>query len=112
MDKVLKNKDIVRQVLQHYLDIKTNWEDIETIFIKDEDNGHYQLMNIGWQNNRRVYGSFIHINVKPDGKVWLQHDGTDIGVADELVEMGIPKEDIVLAFHAPYKRPYTGFAVA
>ncbi len=24
---------------------------------------------------------------------------------------GVGKEDIVLAFHAPYKRPYTGFAV-
>jgi hypothetical protein len=112
MDKVLKNKEIVRQVLQNYLNIKTHWENIETVFLKDEENGHYQLMNMGWQNNRRVYGAFVHVNVKPDGKIWLQHDGTDIGIADELVEMGIPKEDIVLAFHAPYKRPYTGFAVA
>jgi hypothetical protein len=30
----------------------------------------------------------------------------------ELEQNGIPKEDIVLAFHAPYKRPYTGYAVA
>jgi hypothetical protein len=28
-----------------------------------------------------------------------------------LVALGVPKEDIVLAFHAPYKRPYTGFGV-
>jgi hypothetical protein len=32
-------------------------------------------------------------------------------MANELVALGVPKEDIVLAFHAPYKRQYTGFAV-
>jgi hypothetical protein len=26
--------------------------------------------------------------------------------------MGIPKEDIVLGLHPPYKRPYTGYGVA
>ena len=46
-----------------------------------------------------------------NGKIWIQHDGTEIGVANELVEWGVPKEDIVLAYHAPYKRQYTGFAV-
>ena len=34
------------------------------------------------------------------------------GLATELVEAGIPKEDIVLAFHAPEMRPLTEFAVA
>ncbi len=45
-----------------------------------------------------------------NGKIWIQHDGTKDGVADDLVELGVPKEDIVLAFHPPYKRKYTGFA--
>ncbi|HBB33754.1 MAG TPA: hypothetical protein DC064_18635, partial [Cyanobacteria bacterium UBA9273] len=35
----------------------------------------------------------------------------EIGVANELVEAGVPKEDIVLTFHAPYKRKYTELAV-
>ncbi|MBL7066116.1 MAG: XisI protein [Anaerolineae bacterium] len=34
----------------------------------------------------------------------------EVGVANELVELGVPKA--VLAYHAPYERPYTGFAVA
>ncbi|HFA48964.1 MAG TPA: XisI protein, partial [Bacteroidetes bacterium] len=29
-----------------------------------------------------------------------------------LMEKGVPKEDIVLAFQSPFKRPYTGFATA
>jgi len=52
----------------------------------------------------------VHIDIK-NGKIWIQHDGTERGVANDLVEWGVPKEDIVLAFHAPYRRQYTGFAV-
>ena len=32
-------------------------------------------------------------------------------MADELVKLGVPKEDIVLAFHEPLVREYTGFAI-
>jgi len=33
-------------------------------------------------------------------------------LAQDLVEMGIPKEDIILGLHPSYKRPYTGYSVA
>ncbi|WP_425445542.1 element excision factor XisI family protein [Tychonema bourrellyi] len=52
----------------------------------------------------------IYIEIK-DGKIWIERDGTEIGVANELLEAGVPKTDIVLAFYAPYRRPYTEFAV-
>jgi hypothetical protein len=52
----------------------------------------------------------MHIDIK-NGKIWIQHHGTEVGDANELVELGVPKEDIVLAYHAPYQRQYTGFAV-
>jgi hypothetical protein len=29
-----------------------------------------------------------------------------------LVKLGVPKEDIVLAYHAPFMRQYDGFAVS
>ena len=51
----------------------------------------------------------MHLDIK-NGKIWIQHDGMEIGVANELVELGVAKEHIVLAYHPPYKRPYTGFA--
>lgn len=47
-----------------------------------------------------------------DGKVWVQYDGTSPGVAEELAEAGIPREDIILGFHPPYVRQYTEFGVA
>jgi hypothetical protein len=45
-------------------------------------------------------------------KIWIQHDGTSPGVAEELVEAGIPRDAIVLGFHPAYVRQHTGFAVA
>ena len=45
-------------------------------------------------------------------KVWIQRDGTEDGIAEELVDAGIPRDHIVLAFHHPSSRPYTDYAVA
>jgi hypothetical protein len=52
-----------------------------------------------------------HLDIK-DGRIWIQYDETETGIADELAELGVPKEDIILAYHPPYKRPYTGFGPA
>lgn len=54
----------------------------------------------------------VHFYLKKDGKIWIQHDGTEIGFANEFVKLGVPKEDIVLAFTEPLVRPHTGFAVS
>ncbi len=37
---------------------------------------------------------------------------TEVGVANELVNAGVSKKDIVLGFQAPYKRPFTEFAAS
>lgn len=45
-----------------------------------------------------------------DGKIWLQHNSTENDIAEELVEMGVPKTDIVIGFHSPFKRQFTEYA--
>lgn len=85
---------------------------VVTQIIKDEPKGHYLLFSNGWRDDERVYGCYLHIDVTADGKVWLQHDGTDLVIAQKLLDLGIPKTDIVLAFHAPFVREDTGFALS
>jgi hypothetical protein len=53
----------------------------------------------------------LHIDII-DSKLWIQHDGTEEGIAGELVAAGIPKEHIVLGFKPPEQRKHTEFAVA
>jgi hypothetical protein len=47
-----------------------------------------------------------------NGKIWIEEDNTEEGLASLLVEAGVPKEDIVLAFHPPELRDLTEYAVA
>ncbi|GAB4028147.1 element excision factor XisI family protein [Spirosoma gilvum] len=85
--------------------------EIEEQLILDTQRDHYQILTIGWENGRRVYYPVFHIDIR-DGKIWVQEDATDFDLVGELERRGVAKSDIVLAFQAPYKRPFTGYAVA
>ncbi|WP_264197053.1 element excision factor XisI family protein [Microseira wollei] len=41
----------------------------------------------------------------------LARDGTQSGIAQQLVDAGVPKSDIVLGYRSPFVRQFTGFAV-
>jgi len=47
-----------------------------------------------------------------NNKIYIEEDLTEDGIATNLLVAGVPREDIVLAFHPPEMRPYTEFAVA
>jgi hypothetical protein len=81
----------------------------KTVFNRETDT--YLLLSVGWLGNKQVHSCLIHLDII-DGKIWIQRDGTEEGIATDLLRAGIPKEQIVLAFHEPEVRPYTGFAVA
>ncbi|MDJ0506718.1 MAG: XisI protein, partial [Nostocales cyanobacterium LE14-WE12] len=70
----------------------------------------YLVVHVGWENNERAYGTIIHVDIR-DGKIWIQRDGTEYGIANELVNAGIPKNQIVLAFQPADIRQYTEFAI-
>lgn len=111
MDKIKKYQEIVKASIMKYVDMMVFKEPIEKQVIFDEERGHYLLMKVGWRNNKPVYGTTFHIDIKPDGKVWVQRDNTDVIIVDDLLEGGILQKDILLAFHSPFMRAYTGFAV-
>ena len=110
MEKVEQYRIYVQQVLTEYAQGWSSDSEIDRQLIFDPKHDHSQLVYAGWKNRRRQYGCVLHLDIK-DGKIWIQHDGTEIGIADELVKLGVPKSDIVLAFHEPFMRQYTGFAV-
>jgi hypothetical protein len=110
MDKLERYREIVRGVIEEYASYKPSHGQIDTEAIVDREHDHYEVMHVGWDGDRRVHGSVIHIDII-GGKVWLQYDGTNRPVADELIAAGIPQEDIVLAFHPERVRQFTGFAV-
>lgn len=109
MAQVEKYRDCVKQLLSKYASYKYSYGEVETQAIFDTERDHYQIVNVGWEQKRRVYGCSMHIDIK-DGFVWIQQNSTDIDIARELVELGVPKHDIVLGFHTPYMRQFTEYA--
>jgi XisI protein len=110
MEKLEQYRKYVQQVITEYAQLGSAKDEIEQQLIFDTCGDHYQLMYVGWKNRRRQHGCVLHLDIK-NNKIWIQHDGTEIGIANELVNLGVPKEDIVLAFHEPLVREYTGFAI-
>jgi len=110
MAKLDDYRRYVQQVLEQYSQLKPAYGEIERQLIFDPVRDHYQVTIVGWLRQQRVHDCLMHIDLKDD-QIWIQHDGTEGGIANDLVALGVPKDDIVLAFHAPYKRPYTGFGV-
>jgi predicted RNA-binding protein len=110
MVTVEEYRDRVQQLLAEYQKPKSLQEGVETLLVADTEGDHYQLVNIGWDDERRVYGVAIHIDIR-ENKIWLQQNLTDQLVAEDLVALGIPKEHIVLGFQPAYMRKYTEYAV-
>ncbi|MEO6861130.1 MAG: XisI protein [Microcoleus sp.] len=111
MDQLAQYRQYVQTLITRYAEDDVSDDEVEVQLICDTERDHYQWMNVGWQHLNRIYRTIIHIDIK-DGKIWLQQNLTDQDPAKELVEMGVPREDIVLGLQAPYKRPYTDYGVA
>ena len=111
MDTLDTYREIIEKLLLEYTKIPYAYGDIQTETVFDRRNDRYLLMNVGWDSGKRVHGSLVHIDII-NGKVWIQRDGTEHGVAKELVKAGIPKDHIVLGFRPAEVRQYTEYAVA
>ena len=111
MDKLTQYREYVQSLMTRYATSDQMKDDIEVQLVMDTVRDHYQWMNVGWEGLKRIYNCYIHIDIK-DGKIWLQQNWTEEDPAAELLEMGVPREDIVLGLHPPYKSPYTDYGVA
>ena len=107
MDKLDHYRHCIKSLLEQYSQTSSQDSEIETELLIDTVRDHYQLMRIGWQDLKRIYYIILHFDVK-DQKIWIQQNTTDIDIGQELLSMGVPKEDIILGLHPPY----TNYGVA
>ncbi len=111
MDKLADYPTLIKTILQEQARYKPSHGEIEPFLVFDDARQSYQLMYIGWDGTRRMHSSVIHLRLR-GGKIWIEYDGTEEGIATALLEAGVPKNDIVLGFYSPQKRQYTDFAMA
>jgi hypothetical protein len=111
MDTLNNYRQIIEKIITEYAKTPYSHADIDRQAVFDRQSDHYLLMIVGREGVRRVHGCIIHMDII-NGKIWIQRDGTEYGMARELLDAGVPKEHIVLAFRSPEMRKHTGFAVA
>ena len=111
MDKLEKYQNIVESVLSEYAAIPYTYGAIERRTLFNREKNTYLLFVVGWDNSERVHGINIHADII-GGKIWIQRDGTEEGIATDLEAAGVPKSDIVLAWYDARTRQYTEYAAA
>ena len=115
MDKIKKYQHAISELLEEYrsylagANMNQNDERFKTIV--DLQHNHFQLLISGWKDKKHTFMVAFHLDII-NNKIWLQQNNTEFYVADELIEKGVAREDIVLGFIDPQARQYTGFAVA
>lgn len=99
-------ESVLRECARFYASQKTR-----TLTIFDHTRGQFLLMDEGWDGFKHIHRVWVHVELR-DGKFWIQKDGTEDGIAVDLVNAGILKERIVLAFQHPARRQYSEFAAS
>jgi XisI protein len=112
MDKLSTYSNYVVELLETYLHPGLE-SPIHEHLVIDREHHHYQFLREGWvDKNTFQMGIVLHFQIKADGKIWILANWTEDDVAGELVERGVLKQDIVLAFQPESVRKLSGYAAA
>ncbi|MDJ1178220.1 XisI protein [Roseofilum sp. BLCC_M91] len=90
-------RDIVKQVISQYARLTPSHGEIRLDTVFDETQNRYALMQTGWSQGCRVRGNLIYITLQ-DERIYLEYDGMEQGITQDLLDLGVPSDQIVLAF--------------
>jgi hypothetical protein len=110
MEKLSRYRQAITRVLSDLAEASTG-DDTEILPLFDTVNDNYLLVAAGWRGIQRTHHIIAHLRLH-NGKIWVEADNTDAEIVQQLLDSGISKAEIVLAFYSPQKRQYTEFAVA
>ena len=110
-EKITKYQDIISIFLEEQASFRKKSSASEIQIIIDKQNNHYQLLRLGWKNDRFTHLCLFHFDLK-NNKIWIQQNRTDIDVAEIFMEKGVPALDIVLGFLPSEMRELSAYAIA
>lgn len=113
MDRVEEYATLVKQALRDYVALvqKSPHLPYQVVMAFDDEHQQYLVRKVGWQENKRILKTVLHLALR-NGKIYIEEDGTEEGIATWLLEHGVPNTEIVLSFQPPLIRAYSEFAVA
>lgn len=105
MDRIKNYRQILEKTVKRHAGFQPANGEIETHAVCDREQDEFMVIDSGWnEKGRRIYDVVLHFRLQ-DGTVYVERDNTDAEVVRELLEAGIAKDDIILAYNAlPYQR--------
>jgi hypothetical protein len=98
--KLTRYRQLLRQVVELHAAKKPGDRQLESLAICDPTNDNYLMMDVGYDHVGRADNVIIHLRLRDDGKVLIEYDGIEYGIAHNLIEACIAKEDILLNMYA------------
>ena len=112
MDRLTERKQLVRALLTEVAEIRmlTSYP-MRNLLLFDDEHAQYMVCKYGWKGENHMYGMIAHLEVAPNAKIWVHHDGTGLDLVLKLEELGITADQIVLAFLPEIMRKDSDYAV-
>jgi len=113
MDPVKAYPMLIKQALREYVALveKSHQLPYQVVMAFDDEHQQYLVRKLGWTENKRILKTVLHVALQ-NGKIWIEEDWTEEGIATWLLEHGVPHCNIVLGFQPPLIRSYSEFSVA
>ena len=118
MDRIMKKHKSYQTIIAQFIENLTAeysqamGSELEYQAIIDLKNNHFQFVRLGWTNRKFFYQILLHLDIKTDGKIWIQQNNTEISVSEILVNQGVTKSDIILGFRPAYLRENSEYALS
>lgn len=105
--------NLIKEALTTYASLLTQDPNpvYEVVLLFDDEHHQYMIRKLGWKESKRINYIPLHVALR-NGKIWIEEDWTEEGIATYFLEHHVPQQDIVLGFQPPMIRAYTEFAVA
>ena len=96
MDKITNYQEAIKEEMTYQLEL--GYSDMPEVTYKlIEDGFQFIVLAVGWHENKYVHDLWFHLELIED-KIWIYENNTDYQLGKALVQRGIDKDDLVVAW--------------
>ncbi len=110
--RIKKYQKILLAILEEQKRDFPKEKEMEEQVVADTVRNHFQLVRTGWIGDDRFNDIIMQFEIKPDGKIWIQSNWTEVQLDVELIKKGVLTSNIVLGMQPPAYRQFSDYAIA
>jgi len=108
---LVQYQQAIAHVFQEWEKLPGTGSSFRIVGVLDNQRNRYLLEHVEQGEVPPVARTLAYLEINQD-KIWVQVDNTEVGIATQLVAVGIRKDQIVLGFYPPTMRQLGEFALA